>query len=42
MNALAETYIADKLAAFRIRLCGAWTLGCIERRVQDEADTTAR
>ncbi|GAA0402561.1 hypothetical protein GCM10009530_63130 [Microbispora corallina] len=39
MNALAETYIADKLVAYRIKLCGAWTLGCIERAVQDEFDT---
>lgn len=40
MNVLADTYIPDpeKLARFRYKLCGAWTLSCIERRLGDEAD----
>ena len=41
MNVLADTYIPDAISAYRIKLCGAWSLACVERRVQDrdEPDT---
>lgn len=38
MNRLADSYIPDKLARLRLRLCATWTRRCIELRVADAVD----